>query len=201
MITGQQLEMERGEGIVPDGCVILKSKFRSLTLRRHPDPLPNLPRTTQARLVFWDPQIRGSSCLIKHGLSINEKGKANPNWMKKKRTGKLGVNLNSTQGSLALNYVNGKWLPHSDLWFFSVSFHWSHSSVSCSYQPQSYDFPQFQVNRAKGCSLPEATAKFWGPFCHLDSEIWLSKPRAVGCSPGPHLDHMDQEAGMGRILS
>lgn len=123
-------------------------------------------------------------------------------WRKKELESKeLGVNLNSTQGSLALNYVNGKWLPHSDLWFFSVSFHWSHSSVSCSYQPQSYDFPQFQVNRAKGCSLPEATAKFWGPFCHLDSEIWLSKPRVVGCSPGPHLDHMDQEAEMGRILS
>ena len=50
---------------------------------------------------------------------------------KKKRTEKLGVNLNSTQGSLALNYVNGKWLPHSDLWFFSVSLHWSHSNVSC----------------------------------------------------------------------
>lgn len=76
-----------------------------------------------------------------------------------------------------------------------------HAVTWWPHQLQSYDFPKFQVNRADGCSLPEAMAKFWGPFCHLDSEIWLSQPRVVGCSPGPHLDHMDQAAGVGRILS
>ena len=76
-----------------------------------------------------------------------------------------------------------------------------HAVTWWPYQLQSYDFTKFQVNKAEGCSLPEATAKFWGPFCRLDSEIWLSKPRVMGCSPGPHLDHMDQEAGVGRILS
>ena len=194
--------MGRWGGIVPDGCVILKSKFRSLTLRRYPDPLPNLPRTTQAQLVFWDLQIRASSCLIKHGLSIYEKEKPTQNgWKKKKRTEKLGVNLNSTQGSLALNYVNGKWLPHSDLWFFSVSLHWSHSNVSCCHLMtiSASVLRLYQVPNQQGRGMLPS----WGHGQVLRSilllRFWDLTLSASG--RGPHLDHMDQEAGVGRILS
>ena len=120
---------------------------------------------------------------------------------KKQKTEKLGVNLNSIGFKLCQRKMASTFRPLIFLFPSTGVTLMFHAVTWWPYQLQSYDFTKFQVNKAEGCSLPEATAKFWGPFCRLGSEIWLSKPRVMGCSPGPHLDHMDQEAGVGRILS
>lgn len=84
-------------------------------------------------------------------------------WRKKELESKeLGVNLNSTQGSLALNYVNGKWVQFLSFYFKIIIFvilwksGFTHSFLASRSHTQTHDTHTFWSAFCVSCLFPSA---------------------------------------------